>query len=70
MAKRVESQHKARDEAKTDKIPLQLKSQGITFIDYEDQLYLLTSSSLGVDNPSALIVEKLMKQLMKKERSF
>lgn len=47
------------NEAKTDKIPLHLKSQGITFIDYEDQLYLLTSSSRGVDNPSLLIVEKV-----------
>lgn len=47
------------NEAKTDKIPLQLKSQGITFIDYQDQLYLLTSSSRGVDNPSTLMVEKV-----------
>lgn len=47
------------NEAKTDKIPLQLKSQGITFVDYQDQLYLLTSCSRGVDNPSTLVVEKI-----------
>lgn len=47
------------NEAKTDKIPLQLKSQGITFVDYQDQLYLLTSCSRGVDNPSTLVVEKV-----------
>lgn len=47
------------NEARTDKVPLQLKSQGITFIDYQDQLYLLTSSSLGVDNPSLLVAEKV-----------
>ena len=47
------------NEAKTDKIPLQSKSQGITFVDYQDQLYLLTSCSRGVDNPSTLVVEKI-----------
>ena len=47
------------NESKTDKIPLHSKSQGITFVDYQDQLYLLTSSSRGVDNPSTLVVEKI-----------
>lgn len=47
------------NEAKTDKIPLQLKSQGVAFVDYQDQLYLLTSSSRGVDNPSTLVAEKV-----------
>lgn len=45
--------------AKTDKIPLHLQSQGVTFTVYQDQLYLLTSSSRGVDNPSTLVVEKV-----------
>lgn len=47
------------NEAKTDKISLQSKSQGITFVDHKDQLYLLTSCSRGVDNPSTLVVEKI-----------
>lgn len=45
------------NEAKTDKIPLQIKSQGIAFTQYQDQLYLLTSCSRGVDNPSTLLAE-------------
>ena len=49
------------NEAKTDKIPLQLESQGIVFVDYDDQLYLLTSCSRGVDNPSRLVAEKIEK---------
>ncbi len=47
------------NEAKTDKIPLQLKSQGVAFVTYQDQLYLLTSSSRGLDNPSMLVAEKV-----------
>lgn len=47
------------NEAKTEKIPLQLKSQGITFVDYENQLYLINSASRGVDNPSTLVIEKV-----------
>lgn len=47
------------NEAKTDRIPLHLNSQGIAFVDYQGQLYLLTSCSRGVDNPSTLVVEKI-----------
>lgn len=47
------------NEAKTDKIPLQLESQGITFVDYQGQLYLLNSCSRGVDNPSTLVAERV-----------
>lgn len=50
------------NEAKTDKIPLHLKSQGVTFINYKDQLYLLNSCSRGVDNPSALVAEKVKEE--------
>lgn len=44
---------------RTDKILLQLKSQGIAFLHYQDQLYLLTSCSRGVENPSTLVAEKI-----------
>lgn len=47
------------NEAKTDKITLQLESQGITFVDYQGQLYLLNSCSRGVDNPSTLVAERV-----------
>lgn len=62
-------------EEKTDKIPLEPKSQGVSFIEQDGQLYLLNSASLGVDNPSSLIVEKVEetrdkkgKTVLKKER--
>ncbi len=54
------------NEAKTGKIPLQIKSQGITFVDYQEQLYLLTSCSRGVDNPSTLVVEKIEESIDEK----